>query len=132
PINNANYVRGNAVTVDGSGNIYVTGGVLGYSTVQMDFGGGPTNGVGSEMFVAKYTRGNSLVWVKQFGTSASGSALAIDRVGNVVVTGMYQATINFGGQTFTNAPANGPVSQPKSIFVANSAAGDGSHIWSRR
>ena len=46
----------------------------------------------------------------------------MDTVGNVLVTGTFECTTNFGGDTLTSAGSG-------DIFLAKYAA-DGTHLWS--
>jgi hypothetical protein len=68
----------NALAVDGSGNVYVTG----YS---------PASGTGNDYATVKYDAGGGQQWVARYDGPASGddkaSALAVDGSGNVYVTG---------------------------------------------
>ena len=72
---------GYGIAVDGSGNVYVTGGT---------FGGLDGNSWGGrDIFVAKYSGTGVREWVRQFGTSGddAGNGIAVDGSGNVYVTG---------------------------------------------
>jgi hypothetical protein len=83
-----------SVTVDGGGNVLITGYFIG----SVDFGGGPLPSTGLDIFVAKYSASGSHLWSKRFGGSSSdlGNAIAVDGSGNVFVTGYFQNTIDFG------------------------------------
>ena len=72
---------GNEVTVDSSGNVYVTG----YTQGGLD----GTNAGNSDLFVVKYNSSGTKQWTKQFGTSESDYAtgVATDSSGNVYVAG---------------------------------------------
>jgi len=115
---------GNAVAVDGSGNVVVTG----YYSGTVNFGGGSLSSIngGTDIFVAKYSSSGGYVWAKSYGGSSidMAKAIAVDHSGNVVVTGYYQGTANFGGGSWTSAGGN-------DIFVAKYASADGSPIWAK-
>lgn len=75
----------NALAVDYSGNLYVTGG-----TTRIDGGGACTT--------IKYDATGAEVWVKNYNgpgnTSAGASAITIDHSGNVIVTGSTGSGLN--------------------------------------
>src|SRR5439155_6570795 len=105
----------NAVAVDGSGNVLVTG----YYSGTVNFGGGSlssTNG-GTDIFVAKYSSSGGYLWAKSYGGTGidMAKAIAVDGSGNAVVTGYYQGTANYGGGSWTSAGGN-------DIFVAKYAS----------
>lgn len=94
----------NAVAVDGSGNVLLTGSIVG----GVDFGGGPLNGNGSyDVFVAKLRSDSSHVWSKRYGAGYDdrGWAIAADGTGNVFATGDYYLSIDFGGGALVNEAA---------------------------
>ena len=66
------------------------------------------------------------VWSKRFGdgSSQNGQGVTIDPMGNVLLVGYFQGTIDFGGGTLTSAGSN-------DVYVAKLAP-DGTHIWSKR
>ena len=115
---------GLGIAVDGSGDVVVTG--LFQSTV--NFGGGNiTSSGGDDIFVAKLSgTDGSHVWSKGFGGTDIdiGSGIAVDGSGDVVVTGQFTDTVNFGDGNITS-------SGPRDIFVAKLSGTDGSHVWSK-
>jgi hypothetical protein len=114
--------RGRMLSLDPSGNPAVTG--LFQETV--DFGGGPVTSAGSlDMFVAKYDANGGHVLSGGYGGTSNdqGYGVAADAAGNVIVTGRFAGTAQFGGGVFTSAG-------DADVFVAKyDAAGD--HVWSR-
>ena len=88
------------VAVDQVGNAVVTGMFGG----TMDFGGGPLTGVLSETFVAKYDTAGNHMWSRHFDSNNDdrGQSVAVDKAGNVIVTGMFKGTVNFGGGPITS------------------------------
>ena len=111
------------VAVDGSGNVLVTGFFQGTA----NFGGSDlTSAGGIDIFVAKYDAAGVHQWSQSFGgtLAEAGNGVAVDGSGNVLVTGAFQGTVNFGGSDLTSAG-------DRDIFVAryNSA---GVHQWSQR
>jgi len=114
----------NAVAVDGSGNVVVTG----YYSGTVNFGGGAlssTNG-GTDIFVAKYSSSGGNLWAKSYGGSSidMAKAIAVDSSGNAVVIGYFQGTANYGGGSWTSAGGN-------DIFLAKYASSDGSPVWAQ-
>ncbi|MCP4379176.1 MAG: PEP-CTERM sorting domain-containing protein [bacterium] len=73
---------GYGVSVDGSGNAYVTGETLG----GLD---GNTSAGSGDMFLTKYNTSGTKQWTKQLGTSSNdgGASVSVDGSGNSYVTG---------------------------------------------
>ncbi len=114
---------GYSVTVDGSGDIIVVGTFQGTA----DLGGGPVTSVGAaDMYVAKYSPSGLYQWSKHFGGSGTITprAVALDASGNVVVTGSFTGTVNFGGGSVTGT------SYTNDIFVAKYSS-SGAYLWSK-
>jgi deoxycytidylate deaminase len=115
--------RASAVAVDGSGNVIVTG----YFDGTVDFGGGALTSAGNgDIFIAKFGPDGAHFWSKRFGDASDqyACAVAADASGNVIVTGWFDGTVDFGGGALTSAGVS-------DIFVAKFAA-DGAHLWSKR
>jgi hypothetical protein len=122
---NAQY--GRAVTMDDSGNVVVTGSFRN----SIDFGAGPMNTpvpFTENIFVVKFTTDGNHVWSHRFGDGTAGSQVGrdvvVDDVGNIIVTGAFAGTVDFGGGPFT---AGGFGSD---MFVARFTSA-GSHYWSQ-
>jgi hypothetical protein len=100
---------GRSVTADPSGNVTVTGDF--YGTV--DFGGGTLTGAGSGIFVAKFGSGGNHVWSQGFGGWGHqyGRSVTTDPSENVIITGDFGGTVDFGGGPLTS-------SGPSDIVVA--------------
>jgi len=109
------------VAVDSKNAIYVTG----YFNGMVDFGGGVLSSNSSDVFLLKLTSAGAHVWSKRFGGSSSdyGRGLAVDSKDNVLLTGNFYSTINFGGSTFSSHGST-------DIFVASFTSA-GVHNWSR-
>jgi hypothetical protein len=119
----ADQQTGRDIGVDPSGNIVVAGSFWG----TVDFGGGDLTSAGAtDIFVAKFSPDGSHVWSKRFGNSTSQDLayVAIDASGNVIITGSFYGSVDFGGGDLTSAGSN-------DIFVAKFSP-DGSHVWSKR
>jgi hypothetical protein len=113
---------GYGVTTDGSGNVTFTGGFQ--NTI--NFGGSTFSSKGGyDIFVASLDSSGKHRWSKSFGNTGGdgGNGAATDGSGNVILTGGFRETINFGGSTFSS---NGLTD----IFVA-SFDSSGKHRWSR-
>jgi hypothetical protein len=113
---------GQAVAVDGGGNILVAG----YFQGAVDFGGGSLTSAGvKDIFVAKYSPTGAHVWSRGIGSTGNDVAygIAVDGSGNVLVGGHFQGTVDFGGGSLTGTGG-------LDIFVAKYSP-TGAHVWSR-
>jgi len=111
------------IAAESGGNVVVTGSL--YGTV--DFGGGTLSSAGlGDLFVAKFMSDGSHLWSHRFGDSEHQDSrdVAIDALGNVVVTGYFTSTVNFGGGTLTSAGL-------EDLFLVKFAPA-GSHVRSKR
>ena len=65
-------------------------------------------------------------WSQSFGDSLvdEGAAVAVDASGNVLVTGFFSGTVDFGGGSLVSAGG-------REIFLAK-YDGNGAHVWSQR
>jgi hypothetical protein len=108
--------------VDGAGNVIVTG----YLEGSVDFGGGVLTGSGGDTFVAKFDAAGTHVWSKRFGGTDYdiGHGVAVDGSNDVIATGSFRASIEFGGGVLTAAGA------AHDIYVAKFDA-TGNHVWSK-
>jgi hypothetical protein len=114
---------GNNVAFDGSGNVLVTG----YFTGTADFGGSNLVSAGDhDIFVAKYNPSGVHQWSARYGSTGTddGNGITADASGNVIVTGFFSGTVNFGGGGLISA--GGP-----DIFVAKYFT-SGTYQWSSR
>ena len=109
------------LAVDSAGNVVVIGSFQG----SIDFGGtvlaidgGATNG----LFVAKLDPSGTPLWSQGFG-NAGGSGVAVDLAGNVLVTGVFTESADFGCGALMAADA-------EDGFVAKLDS-DGSCWWSK-
>ncbi|MEZ4965120.1 MAG: tail fiber domain-containing protein [Saprospiraceae bacterium] len=90
---------GYGIATDFAGNVFVTGFFAGTAT----FGDQTVTGAGA--FIVKYDASGNVLWlVTNTGTSfVYGLDVATDASGNVYVTGVFENTVTFGGQTLTSA-----------------------------
>jgi FlgD Ig-like domain len=117
-----NYDNSPSVAVDASGNVIMSGNFSG----SIDFGGDPLNATGADVdiFLVKFDPDGNHVWSYSFGdasTELSGS-VAVDASGNIVWTGYFFQTVNFGGDVLTST----------SVFdmYLVKFGPNGNHIWS--
>ncbi len=116
-----------AVTLDASNNLYVTGYYQGTADLG---GGGLTAPSGTDGFVASYTIAGVHRWSRRFGGAtgvfgtATGYGVTVDALGNVVVAGSFSGNVDFGGGLRASAGR-------LDAFLA-SYTGAGVPRWSRR
>ncbi len=100
-----NYEEPKGVTVDSGGNIILIASV---SSASIDFGGGALTGSNTAICVAKFNTNGDYLWAHRYGSVYDNVpySVATDSAGNVLVTGYYRGTVDFGGVTL-NSPASG-------------------------
>ena len=116
---------GNGVAVDGSGNIYVTGGFS--DTMRLGTWTLVPQGR-ADIFLIKYDNLGNIIWARRAGGTSSSSdaasGIAVDATGFIYITG------NFSRQaTFSNISVTGR-SSSRDIFIAKYNPG-GTAIWVR-
>ena len=109
------------VAADSAGNVFITGTFSG----PVDFGGGSIVAGGNGIFLAKFDAVGNHAWSKPFGGGLAdvGASVAADQNGNVIVTGTFWGTADFGGVPITSAGKS-------DLFIAK-FGGIGSHQWSK-
>ena len=118
---------GISLSLDGAGNVYVTGGFSG--PVDFDPGIGTANltssGI-SDIFVAKYSAAGAYQWAFRLGGNNidTGWSIAVDGIGNVHVTGFFSGTADFD----PGAGTANLVSASVDVFVAKYNAA-GAYQW---
>jgi hypothetical protein len=122
---------GNAIAIDASNNIYITGTFA--ATVDFDPGLTINNLVsagGTDIFFAKYDVSGNYIYARGLGgtTADAGNAIAVDGSGNVFLTGTFTATADFDpSATTTNLISDGGTD----IFLANYDA-SGTYLFAKR
>jgi hypothetical protein len=114
---------GYGIATDSSGNAFVTGAFMG----AINFGNGLLYSLGGyEIFLVKLTGSNGeYLWAKRFGSTGGdvGYSVAVDSMGNPVITGSFSGTVDFGGGSITTAGTD--------AFLAKYLGSNGSHLWSK-
>ena len=89
------------VAVDGLGNIYITGkfeNTANFGTISL-------NSIDhADMFIAKYDSSGNVMWAKRAGGSrgAQGNGIAVDKMGDSIVTGRFSGTSTFDTVTLVS------------------------------
>lgn len=126
----ADYDFGNAITIDATGNLYVTGAFQ--TTADFDPGAGTTNLVSAgdyDVFVAKLDANGTLLWARGMGGAnySTASAIAVDASGNVYTTGPFWSSGDFdpgaGTVTLTSAGIT-------DVFLSKLDA-SGNYVWAK-
>ncbi|HTN89914.1 MAG TPA: hypothetical protein VL242_39835, partial [Sorangium sp.] len=126
--NTSNGVYGNGIAVDPSDDSIA---IVGAFKSTVDFGGGPltsnTSGAQYDALVAKYDSSGNELWSSSFGNGMSwGRHVAIDSSGDIIVSGDFHGSIDFGSNTSTL----NNVGSPLSTFVAK-FDDSGTDLWSK-
>jgi competence ComEA-like helix-hairpin-helix protein len=118
---------GHAITVDAEGDFYITG----YFSGSLDVGGGTLLAMGSNsIFIAKFKgEDGSHIWSKSLSIKGQNSvyaySIAVDKKGDIIITGYFSGTLNFGGVALSSTGR-------KDLFIAKFTGINGSHEWSHR
>lgn len=119
----ANDQRVYSVGTDGSGNVAIAGSFQG----TLDLGDGAFSSLGySDIFVAKFDPDGNPLWSRAFGSDNWDSATAsiVDPVDDVLVTGYFHGTVDFGDGPLVGAGND-------DIFLVKFDP-DGDALWTRR
>ncbi len=116
---------GYGVTVDGSGNVYVTGSF--WNTVDFEPGSGEdnhtSNGYG-DVFLSEFDPSGAFIWARTWGGTDDdwGSGVAVDGSGNLYVTGYFSVTVDFDpGSGVDDHTSNGSIDAFLSKFDPSGA-----------
>jgi lambda repressor-like predicted transcriptional regulator len=113
------------MALDPSGNVILAGNLQG----SINLGGSMlTSAGGSDVFVAKLDSSGGHQWSIRAGDSDEQlcQGVATDSAGNVIVTGYFRGTMDFGGTTLIGTAGN------VDIFLAKLHGTTGNEIWSKR
>lgn len=111
------------VALDPAGYVVATGSFFG----AIDLGGGPLSSAGQQdIYLAKFDSSGNHVWSRRFGDAVAQFArsVVIDGSGNVIVTGYFNGSVNFGGTSLVSAGGS-------DIFVVKFDT-NGGFVWSKR
>lgn len=117
--------------IDEDGHVYTTGNFRGTVNFNMDAPGFTenSNSGSGDIFVCKHNSEGSLLWLAVMGSAAddSGTDIAVDNEGNILITGYFRSTVDFnpGPDTFS-VSSNG--SEDGFVLNLNS---DGEFLWAK-
>ena len=114
---------GQTVAVDRNGAVILAGNFVGATSV----GGDVLSSVGgTDIFLAKYSSTGTHLWSKRLGaaTEENVQSLAVDSLGNILLTGSFSGATNLGGSTLTSTGDS-------DIFLARYSP-DGTPQWSMK
>ncbi len=116
--------RGLSIKTDAIGNSYITGyyyGTAAFSSQTI------TSAGLQDLFIAKYDNAGILQWVKSAGGSNAdiGFGINVDNLGNVVVTGEFKGTANFGSFSLTS------MNNSIDVFTTKLDA-NGNFLWAKK
>ncbi|HTL86190.1 MAG TPA: PKD domain-containing protein, partial [Acidimicrobiia bacterium] len=121
-----------AVAVDATGNVYVTGMFSGTA----NFGGGNLSvpfDSDLDLFILKLDKAGNYTWAKHFPNDGNdvGYGIAVDAQANILVTGSLFNSINFTGNP---VGSTGTLSSPGSMtdMIVAKFTTDGTYVWSRQ
>jgi hypothetical protein len=126
----ATYESGQAIGVDGNGNVYITGGFA----ARIDFDPGAAafelTPTGTDIFVLKLNAAGDFVWAKQIGGAGDqyANSLALDAAGNVYTTGYYTNTTDFDPDATSVYNLNN--GGGNDIFISKLSAA-GNFVWAK-
>jgi hypothetical protein len=115
-------VRG--VAADAAGNVYA----IGYFQGTVDVGGGPlVSAGGRDLLIASWASDGSFRWANRYGSTNDqlGLGIDVDSAGDIIVTGYFSGTLDFGTGVITAAGSG-----LQSVFLAKLSS-SGAGIWAQ-
>jgi hypothetical protein len=95
-----------SIATDPEGNVYAAGTLYGNADVDPGPSNVTLNWLEGHMYIIKYDASAQVIWAKNFGSEGALLGVAIDPDGNIILTGVYNATGDFdpgsGEVTFTS------------------------------
>ncbi len=116
--------RALSVACDASNNIFITGfyyGAANFGSTTLNSASGSQDG-----FISKLDPSGNFLWAQSFGGNLAewGNAIAVDELGNPVITGQFQGSSSFGSTTLTSMTNPNTLSPSFDVFTAKySSAG---------
>ncbi|WP_437784462.1 outer membrane protein assembly factor BamB family protein [Sorangium sp. So ce1097] len=133
------YTEIHNVAVDASGSVVLAGSFGDYFTETIDLGGGPLITAGREdIFVAKLDADGEHLWSKRFGDAALQRAygVAVDGSGDIVVSGTFQGSVDFGGGPLVSSGGFEPLGPGSVTWGGNAFVTklnpEGELLWAKR
>jgi gliding motility-associated-like protein len=123
--------RAYSITTDAQNNILITGffsGTASFGSISLT-----SSNNSQDVFVAKLDPSGNFLWANKFGGTDIDLALAVnaDANGNVMVTGQFKGTAQFGTNTFTSATDPNTNAPSYDIFILK-LDGGGNFLWSKQ
>jgi hypothetical protein len=123
-----NYDYGQSVSIDISGNVYMSGNFISPSIIfgTTNLTNEDTLGNSSDIFIIKYATDGTLLWSKSVGGNGNDNAESVstDANGNLYINGyFFSPTITFGTTTLSNAGND-------DIFIVKYNS-DGTVLWAK-
>ena len=125
--------RADRVVTDREGNCYITG-YVGSTNAMFGTNSAENSSTGSKVFVAKFNRSGSNLWVQTAGGAGDdeGRALAVDEVGNVYVTGAVKVRSGGGDPVSVEFGSTNLVLQGFNDFFLAKYDANGNFLWVRQ
>jgi len=118
-VNGNNDDRGRDIAVDGAGNGYVTGSFSDSPDFDEDGQADATSAGNTDIFIAKYDASGAFQWVRPAGGGGNdrGVSITLDNAGFVYVTGYFNGSADFDGDSQSDVTAVGGTNDDD-VFVA--------------
>lgn len=96
-LSNTGQAIAKCLAIDGNGDVVMAGRFESSITFGPGANGTITSNGGNDCFIAKYTSGGQLVWVRSFGSTAGDElhGLTLDASNNIIVSGSFRLTVDF-------------------------------------
>ena len=124
-----------SITVDASGNVYLTGAFSGTTDFDPDTGAANLSTTGSsDVFFAKYDLSGNYIWAKSINCMGSSIAfdIEVDTQGDVYIAGYFSESADFDPGPDTASLTSTPVSfttSPDAFFAKYDSLGN--YIWAK-
>jgi hypothetical protein len=122
---------GNAIAVDGTGNVYTTGTFEGTADFTLGTGSAFVTAGATDIFLTKFNSSGTFQWAIQMGGAGADASrgIAADASGNIYITGSFTGTADFDPTVgVVNLGSSGGLD----IFVAKYDATTGNLVWARQ